>query len=251
MSSEGTRFGRECASRHLENRRSWRLTVCGAALLAFSAVGLAGPTAGATDAPITFQIPAQPLATALQAYGQRTGVQVLYESESAIGRKSVAVEGEFTRDQALELLLSGANLQVHHTRPDAITIAPRHIGGKDGPPVDPLAKADLSIGELRVRAPNQAGGLRPLQEYNESIQFDIQSALRNKPKTRSGNYRTVLDLWIDSARVIQRAALLQSTGEADRDAAVTTALRGLTTSRQPPANAPQPVRVVIVVKSGQ
>jgi hypothetical protein len=84
-----------------------------------------------------------------------------------------------------------------------------------------------------------------------SVQLDIQSALRRNPKTRSGNYRAVLDLWIDSARVIQRTALLQSTGQAERDAAVTAALQGLTTSRPPPANAPQPVRVVIVVKSPQ
>jgi Secretin and TonB N terminus short domain len=205
--------------------------------------GAAGPQQIGADAPITFQIPAQPLATALQAYGQRAGVQVLYESDSAAGRQSVAVEGQFTRNQALELLLSGSNLEVHYTKSDAITIAPRNVGGKDEPPADPLVKADLSIGELRVHAPSQSGG--------ESVQLDIQSALRKNPKTRSGNYRAVLDLWIDSARVIQRTAMLQSTGEADRDTAVTAALQGLTTSRPPPANAPQPIRVVIVVKSGQ
>jgi hypothetical protein len=234
-----------------EHRLPRLLIAYGAVALAgFGVAGAAGPQPADTLAPIIFQIPAQPLATALQAYGQRAGVQVLYESESAVGRQSVAVEGEFTQDQALKLLLSGTNLEVHYTRPDAITLAPRNVGSKDAPPADPLVKADLSIGELRVHAPNHSG-VAPPQDYSESVQLDIQSALRKNAKTRSGNYRAVLDLWIDSARVIQRTALLQSTGEADRDAAVTAALQGLTTSRQPPANAPQPVRVVIVVKSPQ
>jgi hypothetical protein len=198
-----------------------------------------------------FQIPAQSLATALQAYGERAKIQVLYESDTAGGRQSAAVEGEFTRDKALELLLSGTNLEVHYTGPDAITIAPRTVRGKDEPPTDPIVKADLSIGELRVRASNHISDPSPLQDYSESVQLDIQSALRKNAKTRSGNYRAVLDLWIDSTRVIQKTALLQSTGEADRDAAVTAALQGLTTSRSPPANTPLPIRVVIVVKSLQ
>lgn len=36
---------------------------------------------------IAFSIPRQPLAGALQAYGQATGIQVLYESNSAVGRR--------------------------------------------------------------------------------------------------------------------------------------------------------------------
>jgi hypothetical protein len=219
------------------------------ALACIGAASAAGPQSDRTAEQITFQIPAQPLATALQAYGQRAGVQVLYESDSAVGRQSAAVEGEFTRDKAIELLLSGTNLEVHYTRPDAITIAPHTIRAKDEPPADPLVKADLSIGELRVRASNR--DTAPLQDYSESVQRDIQSALRRNAKTRSGNYRAVFDLWIDSARVVQKTALLQSTGEADRDAAVTAALQGLITSKAPPANTPLPVRVVIVVKSPQ
>jgi hypothetical protein len=38
---------------------------------------------GNTTRTLTFHIPAQPLANALQAYGERAGVQVLYESNSA------------------------------------------------------------------------------------------------------------------------------------------------------------------------
>ncbi len=71
--------------------------------------------------PIEFSIPAQQLASALQAYGERTGVQVLYESNSATGRTSTSVEGPLTPEDALNLLLKGSDLKVQYVRPDAIT----------------------------------------------------------------------------------------------------------------------------------
>jgi hypothetical protein len=200
---------------------------------------------------MTFQIPAQPLATALQAYGQRTGVQVLYESSSAAGRQSTAVEGEFSPDGALNLLLSGTDLVVRYARPDAITIALPSPLGADEPPSNPLASADLSVGELRVHASGERADLASLQDYSASVQADIESALQRNVRTRSGSYQAVLDLWINSARIVQRASLLQSTGDGDKDAAVVAALNGLTISRATPPNVPQPVRVAIVVKASQ
>jgi Secretin and TonB N terminus short domain/TonB C terminal len=214
-------------------------------------VGATEPQPGSPPTLMRFEIQAQPLATALQAYGQRTGVQVLYESRSADGRQSTAVEGEFTPGQALNLLLSGTGLDVHYARPDAITLAPPSIRGADEPPSDPLVNADFSIGELRVRASGQRADLALLQDYNASVQADIETALQKNSRTRSGSYRAVMDLWISTARVIQKAALLQSTGDGDKDAAVVTALNGLTISRPTPPNVPQPVRVAIIVTGSQ
>jgi hypothetical protein len=198
---------------------------------------------------IAFNIPRQPLAGALQAYGQATGIQVLYESNSAAGRTSAAVEGTFTADAALNLLLAETDLKVRYIRPDAITLAlPSAEGVSYTPPAIPLGSSSLSLGTLRVRGTSDdtAG----LQDFSQRLQMDIQNALRKNPRTRDGSYRAVLDLWIDSARAIERTELFRSTGDRDRDAAVAAALRGVTVSR-PPANTPQPVRVVIVVRSLQ
>jgi TonB C terminal len=198
---------------------------------------------------IAFDIPRQSLAGALQAYGQATGIQVLYESNSAVGRASAAVEGKFTADAALHLLLKETELKVRYIRPDAITLAlPSAEGVNYALPATPLASSSLSLGTLRVRGTRDdtAG----LQDFSQRLQMDIQNALRKNPRTRDGSYRAVLDLWIDPARMIERTELLRSTGDRDRDVAVAAALRGVTVSR-PPANTPQPVRVVIVVKSLQ
>jgi hypothetical protein len=223
------------------------------AALAFAGVCAAGaeerPDVNPTQ-PMAFHIPAQPLASALQAYGQATGVQVLYESTSAVGRRSAEVEGHFTPDAALGLLLTGTELKVRYIRPDAITLAVPTADG-DGPPATPLLTADLSLGTLRVRGTRDNDDTARLHDYSESVQTDIQKALQKNTRTRAGSYRAVLDLWIDPSRMIQRTELFRSTGDDERDAAVAAALRGVTISRPAPTNTPQPIRVVIVVKSLQ
>ena len=223
-----------------------------AALLIGSICAVAAQQRGtvAVSAAIEFNIPAQQLASALQAYGERTGVQVLYESNSAAGRKSTSVEGSLTPEDALNVLLTGTDLKVQYIRPDAITLASRSIRD-DRPPASPLATADLSLGTLQVRATGDGNDTSALRDYSESLQLDIQRALQKNIGSRGGSYQLVVDLWIDPSRTIQRTQLLRSTGDQNRDAAVTAALQGLTVSRTTPANASQPVRIAIRVKSFQ
>ena len=200
--------------------------------------------------PIEFNIPAESLANALQAYGQATGIQVLYESNSAVSRMSAAVQGKFAADTALNLLLAGTDLKVRYIRPDAITLA---LPDADGPgavsSVAPSASSDMSLGTLHVRGSRDGDEAARLRDYSQSVQMDIQNALRKNAKTRDGSYRAVLDLWIDPASTIERTELYRSTGDRERDVAVATTLHGVTISRPVPVNTPQPIRVVIVVRS--
>ncbi len=199
---------------------------------------------------VVFDIPAQPMALALQSFGEKTGVQVLYESSSVSGLKSTAVEGSFPPEEALNLLLAGTELRVQYVRPDAITIALPTIN-IDLPPSMPIGSADLSLGTLHARGSGGMDNLSRLHEYSEAVQMDVQKALRSNILTRRGSYRAVLDLWVDPSRSIQKTELFQTTGDFERDIAVMSVLRGLTISRPIPPNTPQPVRVVIVVKPAQ
>jgi hypothetical protein len=203
----------------------------------------------ATEA-VAFHIPAQPLAGALQAFGERTGIQLLYESDSAAGLSSSAVEGDFTPSEALTVLLNGSGLKVRYSSPDAITIA-LPPGRGDEPPSHPLAGADLSLGTLRVRGTADDSDRAPLHDFIATVQSDVQTALRRDPRTRSGSYRLVIDLWLDSSHAVQRTELFQSTGDRDRDTTVRGVLQGLVISRAAPPSAHQPVRVAIAVKSLQ
>lgn len=194
-----------------------------------------------------FHIPGQSLAGALQTYSQITGVEVLYESSIAAGLQSPEVDGTFTPDQALRRLLTDTDLAIHYTRSDAITLS-LPSESDDLPPVHPLGNADLALETLHVSA-----GQRPdaghLRQFSESVQEDVESALRKDNRTRAGNYRASVKLWIEPPRTVRRAELAQSTGDIGRDASIAEILRGLVLRNGPPANTPQPVRIVILVRS--
>lgn len=198
---------------------------------------------------LAFDIPAQPLVSALQAFGERTGIQVLYESHSAAGRRSVAVVGHFEPEAALSLLLSATDLKIQFSGERAITIAGPVSG--DDVPRQRIAGSDMSLGTMQVRASQNPREQGVFNEYNQSIQTDIEQALYRNVATRSGSYRFTVGLWLDPQRTVRRAEILQSTGQQERDAAVVAALRGLVVSRTAPDSMPQPVRVVVVVRSMQ
>lgn len=240
----------------VKSRRGAHLAVLAAILLAsvlalvFAAHAAEGDS-GSTAQPVTFDIPAQPLVTALHAFGRRAGVQVLYDSRSAAGRQSVAVQGSLTPDEALKRLLGNTDLEIRHARSDSITLISPAPPERDLPPPDALTDADLSLGVLRVRANVRPNDRDRFAEYSETVRSEIQRALLKNPHSATGNYRAVLDLWIDPARTIRKAALLQPTGDAVRDSAITSTLQGLIISRATPADAPQPIRAVVAVSTSR
>jgi hypothetical protein len=225
------------------------------ALLVLLAAGLAQvAAAGKSDKPpepphLSFHIPAQPLAAALQAYSEASGVQVLYESRLARGLRSTPVEGDLNAEAALQTLLAGTGLTVHYTRSDAITIAPKAAGADAPPPRLSLGTADLSLDTLRVSPTDAIPDQSDLAEYTAVVQNDIQNVLRRSSKTRSGNYRVGVRLWVTGSRMVERVELFSSSGDRQRDAAVSDVLHGLAISAAAPANVAQPVRVVITVRS--
>jgi hypothetical protein len=115
--------------------------------------------------------------------------------------------------------------------------------------LDVFTNADLSLETLQVRSSAESADDNALAEYANILQSNIQAALRKNEKTRSGQYRFGVKLWIDSSRIIQRIQLFQSTGDRERDASVAEVLQGLVISRAAPANTPLPVRVVVTVRS--
>jgi len=198
--------------------------------------------------PLAFSIPSQPLATALQAYSTVTGTQLLYESRAGTGRTSTRVEGTFTRDTALRILLTDTDLTVRYTRANSITLSPA-ASDADTPPEAVFAKADLSLETLRVRGPADRSDPAQLRAYTGVIQSDIQQALKKDGRTRNGSYSAGIRLWIDGPRTIRRTEMFRSSGDLDRDGVISRLLDGLQISQAPPAHTPQPVLVMITVRS--
>ncbi len=121
-----------------------------AALLAATAfpAGMVVLPACAQEAPVAFALPAQDLATTLRALARQGGREILFADEDVRGRRSPAVRGSFTVEQAVRLAIGGSGLVVEEqagalvvrVRPQAveadttdITVTGTRIRGASGP----------------------------------------------------------------------------------------------------------------------
>lgn len=77
----------------------------------------------APTAAVDLDIPSQPLADALLAYGTATGLQVFYDGALEVGHRSTTVKGRFTSMTGLQTLLQGTGYVPQATvDSDTITI---------------------------------------------------------------------------------------------------------------------------------
>ncbi|OAI11238.1 ligand-gated channel [Methylomonas koyamae] len=80
------------------------------------------PPAFAAERTQAFDIAPQPLAAALNAFADASGMALSYPAELAAGLKSPGVKGQFTPQQALQRLLSGSGLAPRTTANGTITL---------------------------------------------------------------------------------------------------------------------------------
>ena len=198
---------------------------------------------------LRFDIPAQSLVDALQAYSTRTGVQVMFETASALGRRSAELRGEFMPEVALRMLLADTGLRIRYSRASAVTLAPPSAPDPDEPPAHALASADLSLDTLRVTSAPQSSDDSGLGAYIGIVQGDIEKALKKLAKTHRGDYRVAIELWVDPSRTVQRVELDGSTGDPDRDRSIAGTLKDLVLSQEAPINTPRPIRFMIAIQA--
>ncbi len=70
----------------------------------------------------SFNIPSQPLSSALRSLANQAGVQIAYQSSIAAGTTAPAVTGTMSTEQALAQLLSGTALRYSFTNANTVTI---------------------------------------------------------------------------------------------------------------------------------
>lgn len=178
----------------------------------------------ASDAPAPFDIPAQPLADALVAYGAATGLEVFYDGSLAIGRRSAAVKGVFTPIAALQTLLRGTGY-VHKTTPYVDTVSVVRA------PHEPAAA--------------QIATLNRFEPYFAVIQSRITEVLCKQDYAKTGDEKIMISLWLDPSGVVSRAQVLGSAPDGERRRSIQSGLQGLHVGQAVPAGLPQPVALVI------
>ena len=195
--------------------------LCCALVLAFGVMLPGHDAAAQTRSSVQFAIAAQPLAAALDTYSITTGLELYYDGDLAVGRRSSAVEGRRAPEIALQELLAGSGLVARATGPNSFTIKP---------------------------APASHFANTTYQSYFAAIQARVSQVLCSRAETRPGNVDLLLQLWVASTGTIQRAQLLDTTTGDTREKAFA-ALRGVSIGAAPPAELPQPITMAILART--
>jgi len=169
---------------------------------------------------MSFDIPSQPLPSALDSYVTASGLEVFYVSSLAAGRMSTAVSGQISRDVALSILLEGTGLTAVNVS-NAFSIEP--------------------VPAVASRGPSVSSHL----PYFALVQSAIEEAFCRSPQTAPGGYRLGLRFRIGTAGKVMQAEVIGTTGNAERDKVIAAVLGGLNIGRAPPHGMPQPVTMLI------
>lgn len=96
---------------------------------------------GEKNTPIEFNIPAQPLTSALHAFAETAGLQVSFPAEMATGATSSGLTGSYTPQAGLQALLAGTGLTYRFTDATTVTL----MQGSPGVGVFPVPLAQSQI----------------------------------------------------------------------------------------------------------
>lgn len=160
----------KCRKGHLKfdtgRRRERRRLLTTTAIAAFSSLALMPvSTASAQQATSrvsnarSFDIPSQPLSTALNAFGRQSGLQVTLAASTSQGLRSATVSGTMTADQALARLLSGTGISYRISGGTALVGSAVSAGGSaavaaDGAtvldPISAFGAGPLGAGEIVI-----------------------------------------------------------------------------------------------------
>lgn len=189
--------------------------------------------AAAATATVRFDLPAQPLDTALVAFGELTGCSVLVSSTLAAGRMAAPVAGDFTPAEALQRLLAGTQLLARFSGSNAFSL--------QALPEQPAGLAP----QLPNDGPATAASPGPLQAYAGILQRSLTRALCRLHPEAFGRYRLAFQLWLDERGKVSQVRVLEASGVAQRDRAVLQRLRSLLMDAAPPAGLAQPLTILL------
>lgn len=176
---------------------------------------------------LDFDIPAQPLAAALNRFASRSGWPVLFHSKMVAGRMSSAVQGRYRPDAALQRLLEGTGL------------APEKVAGG---PADAYVLKEPDAQEIAAGASAPAVDF----DYGGRVQSHIWQALCADTRTAPGAYRFLLRFRVDASGRVYALRMFSSTGDARRDAAVLETLRHVRMDHSPPPGMAQPLTMLVL-----
>lgn len=200
--------------------------------------------AGAEE--LRFDIPAQPLASALTALANRSHVSIAYDADEIASLYSSPVAGVLTPQIALATLLQGTGLAARFTGPrSAILFDPRSAqatanASAQGIAADrPTMNFDLAI----VRAPRMIGRPDPaaLNDYLRRAENEVQAMFARDPAYQQSAFDVRIAIAVAADGAIEQVTLLRPSGETGRDALVRQLVLGRNLGPPPPEGVGRPL----------
>jgi hypothetical protein len=184
----------------------------------------------AIDDRFDFDIPAQPLASALDRYAALAHRSVVFRDELVAGRISAPVLGRYTPQAALHALLADTGLVA------------------DDPDGDQSRK-DAFVLQLAVTPPEPPQHTAFDRRYDALVQRQVWEALCADSRTVPGSYRSVLRFEVDGGGRLRQPRLLVSSGDNRRDRAMLGILAALRIDSAPPPDLAQPLTLAILPRA--
>ncbi len=100
------------ATTRLRRQGGWRRTLAVVALALAPAVAAGGSARAQDSATTAFNIPAQPLSSAVTMFSRQSGISVIVSAQVVRGRRAPRVEGVMSPERALAALIAGTGLTI-------------------------------------------------------------------------------------------------------------------------------------------
>ncbi|WP_430869674.1 TonB family protein [Cupriavidus basilensis] len=177
-----------------------------------------------------FDIPAQPLDSALDQFSATSGRSALVSSLLVAGRTASPVRGRYTSVAALRLLIEDTGLEAEEVSAGSVVAL---VLKPAGPQALAAAAAARSSKER-------------LASYDGLVQASIWRAICANPRTGASGYRALLQFQVDPGGRIRSARVLSTSGNKGRDTTLLEVLHRVRISQPPPMDLPQPLLMLIL-----
>jgi hypothetical protein len=179
------------------------------------------PAAGS----IVFNIPSQSLGSALEIYARVSSREVLYDGTLANGRRSSLVDGVYTPEVALQILLAGTGLWADFKDTNFFVVG--------------LA--------LTEKSADDKTGRRSVEHmrYYVRLQASLKTAFCGN-NVLPDDHRVAARLWVGQRGHVLQVKKLASAGSGELDQQIEAVLHGLRLGGPPPAGFAQPITIVIM-----
>lgn len=166
-------------------------------------IALSTQLAYAEDSGRTFalDIKSQPLTDALNAFGQQSGLQIVFYSRYGEGLTSPGLQGNYSPQVALEMLLANTELRYEFINTRTVAIRPKHDGtGPEASVESPASEQLLRLAQQEPPAIHEQRTALQLAQSEENENQELERGKKRKTNDRSAG--AIPEILVKDSRIL-------------------------------------------------